>query len=436
VEWPVVYRGTFEDRYLEVPQECLVLTMQQNQRYFALTDEQGRIQSQFLVVSNIETLDPSAIIGGNERVLRARLSDAKFFFDQDRKRTMESRISGLDKIVYHQRLGSMGDRTRRIAQIARAIATDVQCDPVTIERAAVLCKADLVTEMVGEFPELQGIMGRYYALHDGESPAVAQAIEEHYRPRFAKDDVPESKAGQCLALADKLESIVGLFAVGSAPTGDRDPYALRRQALAVLRILSEKALAIRLDRLLELASAAFAGSADPHPVLASVTEFFYERLRSLLKDQGFTPAEIEAVVSLAPERIDLVVEQVKAVRSFAQMPEAASLSAANKRIGNILKKAGSITAEYQVALLTEPAEKALAAELSELEPGVLTFYKAQGYAAGLASLAGLRAPVDAFFEEVMVMADDEVLKNNRIALLGRLYRLMNQFADLSKLASA
>ncbi len=435
VEWPAVYEGSFDPGFLVVPQECLILTMQQNQRYFALTDETGNMQNRFLVVSNIATADPSSIISGNERVLRARLSDARFFFEQDQKKSLVSRLPLLDKVVYHHVLGSLGARVRRLAAIAVQIADMLGADRMLVERAALLSKADLVTGMVGEFPELQGIMGRYYALHDAEPAEVARAIEDHYRPRFAKDPLPESLVALCVALADKLEIIVGLFGVGNVPSGDRDPYALRRHALGVARILVEKKLPLQISELLEIALASFAEIPQMKRSTGEIREFLYERLRSLLKEAGYTSAEVEAVVSLAPERIDVLPEQLLAVRSFNQMPEAASLAAANKRIGNILKKAEQDDSEVVNELLIEPAEQALAGALSRLQPEVRDQFGAGDYTGMLKSLSALRAPVDAFFDQVMVMAPEAHLRRNRIALLGGLHRMMNRFADLSKLAA-
>jgi glycyl-tRNA synthetase beta chain len=438
VEWPHVYRAGFEHGFLAVPQECLVLTMQRNQRYFALTDSRGAMQNHFLLVSNIASDDASLIIAGNERVLRARLSDAKFFFEQDQKKTLLERLPALEKIVYHKLLGSVGARARRVAALAQVIALRLGADAglvQRVERAALLAKADLVTDMVGEFPELQGIMGRYYALHDGEPEDVAEAIEEHYRPRFAGDLLPKSRVGICVALADKLETLVGMFGVGNVPSGDRDPYALRRGALGVLRILVEHRLPLELGALLEAAHGVFAGVAGMKDPSVPLREFLSERLRTLLREQGFSVAEVEALVSLGPERIDVLPEQLQAVRSFALMPESASLAAANKRIGNILKKSEGTAQAIEPALLIEPAEKHLAAALGELGPLAERQFASADYTAMLKSLSALRAPVDDFFEHVMVMAPDASLRRNRLALLGELYRLMNRFADLSKLAA-
>ncbi|MFZ5540324.1 MAG: glycine--tRNA ligase subunit beta [Pseudomonadota bacterium] len=435
VEWPVVYESGFEAEFLAVPQECLILTMQQNQKYFALTDAGGRLLNRFLLVSNLETDDPSAIVAGNARVVRARLADAKFFYDQDRKATLESRIPGLASVVYHNKLGSQLERVERVTGIAVEIAKLLRVDETHVERAARLAKADLRTLMVGEFPELQGIMGRYYAQHDGEAPDVANAIEEHYRPRFADDALPASAVGTCVALADKLETLVGLFGVGERPTGDKDPFALRRHAIGVLRMLMEKRLEIALDRLLAIAEELFSAVKAYESAAAEVASFIYDRLRGLLREQGYTANEVEAVVSLAPQRIDRVPAQLAAVRAFMKLPEAESLTAANKRIGNILKKADAVPASYEPALLFEPAEKALAAAFERVRPQAEECFVQGDYTGMLKSLVPLRPAVDAFFDDVMVNVEDAKIRANRLALLAALRATMNRVADLSLLAA-
>ena len=435
VEWPVVYESGFEADFLAVPQECLILTMQQNQKYFALTDAGGKLLNRFLLVSNLETDDPSAIIAGNARVVRARLADAKFFYDQDRKVTLESRIPGLASVVYHNKLGSQLERVERVTGIAVEIAKALGVDETHVERAARLAKADLRTLMVGEFPELQGIMGRYYAQHDGEAPDVANAIEEHYRPRFADDALPASMVGTCVALADKLETLVGLFGIGEKPTGDKDPFALRRHAIGVLRMLMERRIEIGLDRLLAIAEELFSEVKAYESATAEVSSFIYDRLRGLLREQGYTANEVEAVVSLAPTRIDRVPSQLAAVRAFMKLPEAESLTAANKRIGNILKKAGAVPARYDPSLLFEPAEKALAAAFEHVRPAAEQCFAQGDYTGMLKSLAPLKPPVDAFFDDVMVNVEDEKIRGNRLALLAALRATMNRVADLSLLAA-
>lgn len=435
VEWPVVYESGFEAEFLAVPQECLILTMQQNQKYFALMDANGRLLNRFLLVSHLETDDPSAIVAGNARVVRARLADAKFFYDQDRKTTLESRIPGLASVVYHNKLGSQLERVERVTGIAVEIAKALGVDETHVERAARLAKADLRTLMVGEFPELQGIMGRYYAQHDGEASDIANAIEEHYRPRFADDALPASMVGVCVSLADKLEALVGLFGVGERPTGDKDPFALRRHAIGVLRMLMEKRLDIALDRLLAIAEGSFSVAKAYTSATGEVAAFVYDRLRGLLREQGYSANEVESVVSLAPQRIDLVPVQLAAVRAFMQMPEAESLTAANKRIGNILKKAGEVSGEFDPSLLFEPAEKQLAAAFEQVRPIAEQRFAQGDYAGMLKSLAPLKLPVDAFFDDVMVNVEDARIRDNRLALLAALRATMNRVADLSLLAA-
>ena len=419
VEHPTVYVGRFDAAFLEVPQECLILTMRQNQKYFPLFDAAGRLQAKFLIVSNMRVADPRHIVGGNERVVRPRLEDARFFYDQDRKTRLEARVPGLAKVVYHGKLGSQLDRVQRIQLVAGEIARALDADPVLAERAAWLAKADLLTGMVGEFPELQGIMGRYYALHDGEPAVVADAIEAHYRPRFAGDTLPEHAVSCAVALADKLDALHGLFGIGQVPSGDRDPFGLRRAALGVVRILAERALPLSLDALLK----------DE-----AVRAFVYERARGYFHEQGYSANEVEAVLSLRPSRLDLVPMQLDAVRAFAGLPEAESLAAANKRIGNILKQAGTARSGFDAALLVLPEEKALAAAFDRLQADVEADYAATQYTSALKRLASLRAPVDAFFERVMVMDKDAKVRENRIGFLGTLHGTMNRIADLAKLA--
>jgi len=436
VERPNVLIGEFETEYLEVPQECLILTMKANQKYFPLLDANEKLTNKFLIVSNISPKDPSAVIGGNERVVRPRLADAKFFFDQDRKKTLESRVAGLDKVVYHNKLGTQGERTERVGTIAKAIGQLLGGDALaaSAEQAAKLAKTDLLTDMVGEFPELQGIMGGYYARNDGLSVEIAEAIEDHYKPRFAGDDLPRNQTGLCVALADKLETLVGMFGIGNVPTGDKDPYALRRHALGVMRMLSDKNIAIELNTLLQKAATAFGDKITD--ASAALSDFIYDRLSGNLREQGYTPQQVDAVLSQRPQYLAEVSQRLEAVRSFSTLPEAESLAAANKRVGNILKKAeAAIEASISTSLLMEPAEIALNQALSTVKPKADAAFESGDYTASLQALAALKEPVDAFFDGVMVNADDPALKANRLALLKQLHDAMNRVADLSKLAS-
>ncbi len=435
VERPNVLTCQFETEFLGVPQECLILTMKANQKYFPLIDAAGKLTNRFLVVSNISPDDASLVIGGNERVVRPRLADAKFFFDQDRKKTLESRVEGLSKVVYHNKLGTQGERMARVCAIAQAIGQQVGGDALAqpAEQAARLAKTDLLTDMVGEFPELQGIMGGYYARHDGLSNEVAEAIEDHYKPRFAGDDLPRNNVGLVVALADKLETLVGMFGIGNVPTGDKDPFALRRHALGVIRMLIEKDVALGLPELLALSTPVFgdkiSGNAD------ALIDFIYDRLSGSLREQGFSAQEVDAVMALRPARLGQVNQFLSAVRAFAALPESPALAAANKRIGNILKKAGEVDAHVNPALLQEEAEKNLYAVMQKFVPESEAQFMAGDYTASLQTLAALRAPVDAFFDDVMVNAEEMDLRLNRQGLLKSLHVAMNRVADLSRLAA-
>jgi glycyl-tRNA synthetase beta chain len=436
VERPNVLVCEFEKQFLDVPQECLILTMKANQKYFPLLDTAGKLTHQFLVVSNIRPEDASAVIGGNERVVRPRLADAKFFYDQDRKKTLESRVEGLAKVVYHNKLGTQGERVERVRAIARAIGQQLGGAALaqSADTAARLAKTDLLTDMVGEFPELQGIMGNYYARNDGLGDEIANAIEDHYRPRFAGDELPRNPTGVVVALADKLETLVGMFGIGNLPSGDKDPFALRRHALGVIRMLVEKDLALELDALVKAAQPAFGDKiTDASQALA---DFFYDRLAGSLREQGYSAQEVDAVLALRPQRLGDVAKRLAAVRTFAALPEAPALAAANKRVGNILKKAeGAVEAKVNDALLAEPAEKALTDALKLIAPRADSAWAAGQYAESLQALAALKAPVDAFFESVMVNAEDPALKANRLGLLATLHAAMNRVADLSRLAA-
>ncbi len=448
VERPNVIACAFEPEFLAVPQECLILTMKANQKYFPLLDAQGKLTHRFLVVSNISPADPSAVIQGNERVVRPRLADAKFFFDQDRKKTLAARIEGLSKVVYHNKLGTQGERSERVRAIAHAIVNQLRQAQVPftvtakdefdvldskVQEAARLAKTDLLTDMVGEFPELQGIMGGYYARHEGLRDGVAIAIEDHYKPRFAGDALPRNHTGTLLALADKLETLVGMFGIGNLPTGVKDPFALRRHALGVIRLLIENKLDLQLDALIQEAAKSF-GELLTHP-LAPLNDFVMDRLAGNLKEQGYSAQEVDAVLSLNIQCLADIPARLQAVRAFAQLPEAAALAAANKRIANILKKAEDVQAAVNPSLLKDAAEQDL---FHAMEPVVA---KAQGlfdqgnYQAALQALAVLRDPVDAFFADVMVNADDPALKANRLGLLATLHSAMNQVADLSRLSA-
>ncbi len=436
-EAPIVYKGSFSPEFLEVPQECLILSMKQHQKYFPLLDEKtGKLLPRFLMVSNLRADDPSNIIHGNERVLRARLSDAKFFYDQDRKVRLEERVPQLANAVYHNKLGSQLQRVARIQLLAGRIARELGADALLAERAAWLSKADLLTGMVGEFPELQGTMGRYYALHDGEPREVADAIEAHYHPRFAGDTPPDGKTACAVALADKLDALVGIFGVGGAPTGEKDPFALRRAALGIIRILSEQKLPLALDALIEEATANFSGVKLDAVEVKKVFGFSLDRLRGYLRDREFEIHEIEAVVSQAPSRIDLVVPRLRAVQAFKQLPEAEALASANKRIRNILRQAReTIPTTPDPDNMPEEVEKALYGMLERVEPIVEAEIARDDFAGALQRLASMRNDVDRFFDHVLVMADDVTLRRNRLALLSRLNELMNRVADISKLAA-
>ncbi len=432
VERPNVLTCQFEKEFLAVPQECLILTMKANQKYFPLLDAADKLTNRFLVVSNIRPADPSAVIGGNERVVRPRLADAKFFFDQDRRKSLIDRIPGLARVVYHNKLGSQGERVERVAALARAIGQALGGEALAnqADRAAVLSKADLLTDMVGEFPELQGIMGRYYALHDGEPAEIADAIEDHYKPRFAGDELPRGAAGICVALADKLQTLADMFGIGQLPTGDKDPFALRRHALGLVRMLIERDLPLELAWLFDAAKLADA------KVRGQLAEFIYERLAGQLREQGYSALEVDAVLAPQPQRLGDIPKRLAAVRAFASLPEAASLAAANKRVGNILKKVSpGGTAPVDAALLKEPAEVALNAALAETRPKADAAFADGDYAASLQALAALKGPVDAFFDHVMVNVEDDVLRANRLGLLATLHAAMNRVADLSKLSA-
>jgi len=436
VEHPSVYVGAFDAGYLDVPPECLVLTMRQNQKYFPLFDAHGALLPRFLIVSNMRVDDPVHIVNGNQRVVRPRLEDARFFYVQDRRQRLEDRVPQLAKVVYHNKLGTQLERVERIQLLAGEIARRLGGDHLLAQRAAWLAKADLLTGMVGEFPELQGVMGRYYAAHDGEPAEVAAAIEAHYRPRYAGDALPEGITPCAVALAEKLDTLAGLFGIGQQPSGERDPFGLRRAALGVLRILAERELPLSLHELVNEAFATYQRRiGDAHTDLET---FIYERFSGYLRDRGYTAQEVDAVLSMRPTRIDLVPRQLEAVRAFSALPEAESLAAANKRVANILKQArakGESYAEITQSQLREPAERALYDALHESAGRAHALFERGDYTGYLKTFAVLKAPVDAFFDGVMVMVDDAQLRRNRLALLADLRSAMNRVADISRLAA-
>lgn len=436
VEHPSVYVGEFEPEYLEVPQECLILTMRANQKYFPLFDDAGRLLNRFLIVSNMRVADPSRIVAGNQRVVRPRLADARFFLEQDRRQSLESRLSRLEPVVYHNKLGSQFERVGRLQRLAGKIAGGLGANVEAASRAARLAKADLVTEMVGEFPELQGIMGRYYALHDGELEVVADAIAAHYRPRFAGDVLPVGNVACAVALADKLDALVGFFGIGLVPTGDKDPFGLRRAALGVLRIVMETPLPLDLAVLIEEAAAGYApGVLTATDFERQLLEFMFERLRNQLRESDQELDTVDAVLALRPTRIDLIPAKLEAVRVFRALPESAALAAANKRIVNILRKSDTSPGDPDVALLQEDAEKVLFHQVVDVAPLVHSHFENEDYTESLRVLAGLRESVDNFFDNVMVMADEPLIRSNRLALLGVLASLMNRVADISRLST-
>jgi glycyl-tRNA synthetase beta chain len=434
VEWPVALAGNFEQRFLDVPSEALMSTMQDNQRYFPVVDANGKLRPHFITMMNLESRDPAQVRAGNERVIRPRFSDAEFFWNQDRKQPLAARQEPLKQVVFQQRLGTLADKSQRVAALARFIADATGGNPAWAERAASLAKCDLLTQMVQEFPELQGIMGRYYALHDQEPTEIAQALEEHYLPRFAGDRLPMTATGRALALADRLDTLLGIFAIGQPPSGAKDPFALRRAALGVLRILVEGQVDLDLRDTLQRAAAGFDPALNAAQAVAAVFEFILERLRGYYLDQGLRADSFEAVLECRPTRPLDFDRRIRAVSAFRELPEATSLAAANKRIRNILKKIdGVLPIQVQPDLLREVAEQILAGRLVELSSDVMPLMDRGLYAEALSRLAALREPVDAFFDQVLVMADDPALRDNRIALLNKLGGLFLRVADFSRL---
>lgn len=434
VEWPVALTGGFETRFLEVPAEALISTMQDNQKYFAVVDAKGRLMPHFITVANIESRDPAQVRAGNERVIRPRLSDAAFFWNQDRKRPLASRLDELKTVVFQKKLGTLYDKVQRVAALARTIARESGHDVALSERAALLSKCDLMTNMVGEFPALQGIMGRYYAQHDGEPAEVAQALDEQYMPRFAGDQLPQTGAGQALALADRLDTLVGIFAIGQAPTGEKDPFGLRRAALGALRIMITRQLDLDLEMLLEDAAHRFPAGIVAADTVETVFDFMMERLRSYYLEDGVRPDVFEAVLARRPTRPLDFDRRVRAVTAFRALPAAESLAAANKRIRNILKQTEeAVPTALELGGLVEPAERVLAERVAALAEDVGPLLDRREYTAALMRLATLREPVDAFFDRVMVMVEDGALRRNRLALLNTMSNLFLRVADLSRL---
>ncbi len=441
VEWPEVYIGEFEPEFLEVPQECLILTMQQNQKYFPLLDSNGKLLNKFLIVSNMQIDDPHHIIEGNQRVVRPRLSDARFFYNQDRKQKLEARVEKLGSVVYHNKLGSQLQRVERITTLAGGIAHLLGANKADAELAARLCKADLITDMVGEFPELQGVMGHYYALHDGENADVAEAIEAHYHPRFAGDSLPQSKIACAVALADKLETILGIYGIGQVPTGDKDPFGLRRHALGVLRILIETPLDLPLPLLLKIAAENFPAGMLSATVAKDVEGFMLDRLRGYLRDRSFEATHIEAVLYTIGGRLHEALPRLMGVRTFAALAVAKDLAAANKRVQNIMRKnqeeLGAAMANVKVdpKQMTDEAERNLYAAMQDIAPFAQSYFDRGDYGQNLKALVTLKPFIDDFFDQVMVMSEDKAVRMNRAALLQQLGGLMNQVADISKLAA-
>jgi len=434
VEWPVAVMGNFEKRFLDIPQETLILTMKTNQKYFYVVNKKGALMPHFITVSNIESKDVSKIQEGNERVIRPRFADAEFFWAQDKKSKLIERTKKLASVIFQKKLGTLFDKTKRVEKLASSIAKKLAGDAQLALRAAELCKCDLMTEMVGEFPSLQGVMGRYYANHDGENAEVAQALEDYYKPKFSGDTLPQSITSQSLAIADRLDTLLGIFAIGQTPTGDKDPFALRRAALGVLRILIEDKLDLDLSDLIKIAAKQYDASIKAHEAENSVFDFMLDRLHAYYLDKGIHPDVLDAVISTKPTKPLDINNRLLAVDTFRQSAEAESLAAANKRIGNILKKIkGKLPNSINEKLLQEKAEKDLYQTLIKLENKVQKLIDQTKYQDALAELSTLRKSVDQFFDDVMVMADDEKLKSNRIALLNKLHGLFLQIADISKL---
>jgi len=434
VEWPVVLTASFEEKFLDVPAEALVYTMKGDQKYFPVFDDAGQLLPNFIFVTNIESKDPQQIIAGNEKVVRPRLADAEFFFETDKKNTLESRLSSLETVVFQKQLGTIKQRVERISTLAAYIATSIDANSQEAARAGLLCKSDLMTNMVMEFTDLQGTMGMHYARLDGETEAVAAALAEQYKPKFSGDSVPTAPISICVALAEKLDTLVGIFGIGQAPKGAADPFALRRAAIGVLRICLENNLPLDLVDLIAKAQALHGENLTNDKAPEQVLEFFMGRFRAWYQDQGVGVDVILAVLARRPTAPADFESRIKAVAHFRTLEQASALAAANKRVSNILAKVeGELPATIDNNLLVEAAEKALAAKLAELQPQLAPLFAAANYQEALALLASLRESVDTFFEDVMVMADDQALKNNRLALLSSLRDQFLHAADISLL---
>lgn len=435
VEWPVALSGSYDKRFLELPAEALISSMEEHQKYFAVRDKAGDLLPYFITICNIESREPAQVVAGNERVILPRLSDSAFFWETDRKRPLADRQEQLKTIVFQNKLGTVFDKSARVAKLASSITADIGGDAKLAERAALLAKCDLVTEMVGEFPDLQGIMGRYYARLDGEHDEVAEALDEQYLPRFSGDKLPATKTGQAVSLAEKLDTLVGLFGIGQPPTGVKDPFALRRAALGVLRIVIENKLDVDLQTLVQQAQQGFDTQLTQDDVAEQVIRYFFDRLRGYALDQGIKADVFEAVLAVQPTRPLDFMQRLSAVTEFRALDAAESLAAGNKRIGNILRKndAEGEGAKIDSKLLSEPAEKALANKLAEVSKQVKPLTKQADYAGVLRALADMRETVDGFFDQVMVMADDEAVRNNRLALLNQTRALFLGVADISVL---
>jgi glycyl-tRNA synthetase beta chain len=436
VEWPLAVVGSFDRRFLEVPPECLISAMKGHQKYFHMVDTAGSLMPNFITVSNIDSRKPDYVKEGNERVIRPRLTDADFFWNQDKKQRLEDHLERLKSVLFQTQLGSLYDKSQRVSALAAQLAPLIGGDSTRAARAAQLAKCDLMTNMVFEFTELQGIMGRYYATHDGEESEVAAALDEQYMPRFAGDALPTGKTGQALAIAEKLDTLVGIFGIGQLPSGDKDPFALRRAALGALRIIIEKGLNIDLMAALEQTTATHVGLFDNPGVVPQVFDFMMTRLKAYYADNGVATDTFEAVLAQRPTQPLDLDARIRAVTAFRQLPEAEALAAANKRIGNILKKAEqAIPDAVDSSLFADAAEQALATKIAAMAKVVAPLFAARDYEAALKALAALRPEVDTFFDEVMVMADDATVRTNRLALLKQLSGLFLEVADLGQLQS-